>query len=491
MKLNIQGEMNLSYVQNLCLIFFPGAKFAQDEELTDETPIVDVSLTNEGDIFRAYCKMTLGEKSESAEAVFDRSGENGESYSADRAGKIAVGKAFYSAGGKLFDYQPPWGILTGIRPAKMAANYYSELHSKLAVRRVLVGDYLLSPKKARLVTDIAVAEQKTLSRYGLDTCSLYISVPFCPTRCAYCSFVSYSTKRLISLIPDYLVRVMEDIETTAKIIKEKGQKVVSVYIGGGTPTMLSAKELSMLLSKIRECIDFSTVEEFTLEGGRPDTFTEEKLIAIKEAGVTRISVNPQTLCDDILRGIGRAHTSEDFFRAFEMTRKVGIPCINTDVIAGLPGDSFPGFSKTMDGIVALRPENITVHTFSVKTASDILHSGVNVYSRSSIQAVKCVDYSQVVTLNSGYSAYYLYRQKNTVGNLENVGFTLPGFAGLYNSLIMSDQHNIYAVGASAVTKLIGENGPKRFFCPKYPYEYLDATKEKREEFFRSEKEFGI
>jgi len=487
MKLIINGEINPSYVQTLCLIFFPGAKFAENEVVTEETPVVEVTVREEKDGFFASADMKYGDAVGSCQYTFPRSS----AYTSEKSAKIAVGAAIYGAGEKLFDYMPPWGILTGIRPAKIAGKLYSEHGSKAAVRKVLVEDYLVSPKKARLVTDIAVSEQNTFSKYKGNTCSLYISIPFCPTRCAYCSFVSYSTKRLLSMIPEYLVRLTDDIDRVTDIIKEKGQEIVSVYIGGGTPTTLDAEQLEMLLSKLSSRIDMSSVAEFTLEAGRPDTITPEKMQIAKKHGVTRISVNPQTLCDDVLRGIGRAHTSEDFYRAMDMARESGIPCINTDLIAGLPGDSFTGFSKTVDKIIELRPENITVHTFCVKNAADILHSGVNVFSRNNTEAVKCVDYSQVMAMNSGYIPYYLYRQKNTVGNLENVGFSLSGFNGLYNSLIMCDEHNIYAVGAGAVTKLVGKDGPKRFFTPKYPYEYLDENlnSDKRLELFEQLREF--
>lgn len=470
MIVKIEGDINVSYVQNLCLIFFPGAKFASDEVETEETPKAYVTVEREEGGYRAFVTLEGNEAKESSSAFIAFNSL----YDERNVKQMAVGSAFYEAGCRLNKYSPPWGILTGIRPGKIAARLYDRLSTKTAVKRALTNDYLLSPKKAQLITNVALYEQKILKRYDKSTCSLYISIPFCPTRCAYCSFVSYATPRLLSLIPEYLERLKTDIAQTAEIIKKRGQRIVTLYIGGGTPTTLNEKQLQDLLSFIGKQVDVSALDEYTLEGGRPDTITPEKLRVAAENGVTRISINPQTLNDDILEGIGRKHTADDFFRAYYQARKSGIPVINTDIIAGLPGDNFASFSKTVDQIAELCPENITVHTFFVKKASDILHSGVNVYSRNIRDAVKCVDYSQLVASSKKYHPYYLYRQKNTVGNLENVGFSLDGYDGIYNCLIMAEEHDIYACGAGAVTKLVSPQGPiKRFYMPKYPYEYLD------------------
>ena len=477
MILNINGDINISYVQNLCLLFFPGEKFPPDEVETDETPKAYVTLERKDDGYFAHVRLVANDKCEEASRFF----KNDPMYTDRAAAQHAVGTAFFEAGCKLIKYTPPWGILVGIRPGKIASKLYGELGSKLAVRRVLVNDYLLSPKKAQLITNVALTEERILQHYPKNTCSLYISIPFCPTRCAYCSFISYATPRLLSLIPKYLIRLKQDIARMAEIIAKRGQTIVTVYIGGGTPTMLNKAQLRDLLSFIESVIDVSGLDEYTLEGGRPDTIDPDKLDIASRYGVGRISINPQTLNDDVLAGIGRKHTSDDFFRAFYQARNSGIKAINTDVIAGLPGDHFASFSKTIDQIAELRPENITVHTFFVKKASDIVHSGVNIFQRNVREAVKCVDYAQLVTAAKKYHPYYLYRQKNTVGNLENVGFSLDGYDGIYNCLIMAEQQNIYACGAGAVTKLVSDDGNiKRFYMPKYPYEYLDMEKEPEE-----------
>ena len=477
MKLTVNGDINLSYVQNLCLMFFPGSKFSENEEQSDDLPWAKVTLKRLKNGYKAKVALGRLEKSEES-TVFV---EDNPLYNDKNIAQMAVGSAFYEAGTRLIKYNPPWGILVGIRPGKIATKLYDELGSKMAVRRALTNDYLLSPKKAQLITNVSLTEQKILQKYGKDCCGLYVSIPFCPTRCAYCSFISYATPRLLSLIPEYLVRLKADIKKTVGIIEEKGKKIVTVYIGGGTPTTLTAPQLEDLLSCIGECVDVSSLDEYTLEGGRPDTVDTEKLEIAVRHGVTRVSINPQTLNDDILVGIGRKHTSDDFYRAFYEARRSGIKAINTDVIAGLPGDNFASFSKTVDQIVELKPENLTVHTFFVKKASDILHSGVNVYSRNSREAVKCVDYSQLMAAGAKYHPYYLYRQKNTVGNLENVGFSLDGYDGIYNCLIMAEEHDIYACGAGGVSKLVSASGViKRFCMPKYPYEYLDMAEDGEE-----------
>lgn len=489
MKVYVEGKINLNYVQSLCLMYFPGEKFSETEVESEETPVVSVKMKTDDSSCYAYAQIKMGEITADGESTY----KYNETRTALRTEKVAVATAIFNAGVKFFEYRPAWGILTGIRPAKVTAALYKELGTKTAVKKVLTNEYLLTPKKASLVTDIAVNELKILSHYGKDTCSLYVSIPFCPTRCAYCSFVSYSTKRLLSLIPDYLNQLLLDLDEIIDIIEEKGQRIVTVYIGGGTPTTLTADQLYILLSKIASRIDVTTLHEYTLEAGRPDTITEEKLRIAKELGITRISINPQTLNDAVLQGIGRNHTAADFFDAFEKTRKSGIERINTDLIAGLPGEGFKSFSKSVDEIIKLGPENITVHTFCVKKAAEVKHTNLNIYSRNGGEAVKCVDYSQIMAMNAGYVPYYIYRQKNSVGNLENVGFAMNGKEGLYNILMMEETHCIYAAGAGAVTKLVADNGEiKRFFMPKYPFEYLDCDRiEKREAIFNEIRGFQI
>ena len=420
----------------------------------------------------------------------------------ERTLKLSVGGAVLAALGDLVSYRPAWGMMIGVRPSKVASEMLNAGISKTRVKKILNSDYLVIPKKAALATDIAVTEKRIIGERSPKDCSVYISIPFCPSRCTYCSFVSYTSKRLLDLIPEYIERLKVDIRANFETIDRLGLRVRTLYIGGGTPTILSEDQLRDLLSYISSLTDVSTLEEYTMEAGRPDTITEEKLSVAREYGVTRISVNPQSLSDDVLYSIGRHHTAEDFYRAFSDARRAKIKTVNVDLIAGLPGDNFKRFSVTMDKVLQLTPENITVHTFCVKKSAEILKQRSDVYSVRGGDAGKCVDYSQIKAQQAGYIPYYMYRQKNTVGNYENVGFALHGHEGLYNIYMMEEIHSIFAAGAGAVTKLVDNRTVidatatadekktiERLFHQKYPYEYLAEDRsiqfaQKAEEFYR-------
>ena len=485
MILKVNGDINRYYVQTLCMVFFPGSTFGENEQSGEGVPevSVDVYRDSDGMSVSAYASIKLNDKI--CEATESVSLEEEITFATHEA--IAVGRAIFAAGKELLGHTPPWGILTGVRPAKVANTILRSGKGILKTKKILRDEYFLNPQKAALAVSVANAEYKIMKRTEQNTCSLYISIPFCPSRCAYCSFVSYTTKRLLSMIEEYLDAMLLDLDSTLRTIKELGLRLTTIYIGGGTPTTLSAEQLERLMLKIDEHIDTSELLEFTLEAGRPDTITREKLEVAKAHGVTRVSVNPQTLSDDILKEIGRRHTVDDFFRAFSLAKDIGFRDINVDLIAGLPGDDFKNFSETVDRIIDLQPTNITVHTFCVKKASDALRNNSSIYSLTGGDAAKSVSYSQLKTKFAGYKPYYMYRQKNTVGNLENVGFSIEGHEGLYNVYMMEEFQTIFAVGAGAVTKLVRfENGYKseptmlRLFRPKYPYEYLREAKEAEE-----------
>ncbi|MBO5006172.1 MAG: coproporphyrinogen dehydrogenase HemZ, partial [Clostridia bacterium] len=397
--------------------------------------------------------------------------------SSERSANIACGKAFFEAGKSLRGISPQWGILTGIRPSKFIMDLMIEGNTRSQAVKILKEDFLVNPKKANIAADIACAEQKIIEAMDKDSCSLYISIPFCPSRCHYCSFVSYSSPKLLSLIDDYLEKLCSDIEETVDMIKALGLKLSTIYIGGGTPTTLNEKQLNKLFSAILKKVDVTTIDEFTLEAGRPDTITAEKLAEAKNAGVTRVSINTQTFNDEVLEMIGRKHTSKDFYNAFEIARSSGIENINTDLIAGLPGEGFQSFSYSIDKLIKLRPENITIHTLCIKNAADFSKIKSEIYKKNVRDVTKCVDYSQIAAKNAGYLPYYIYRQKNSVGNLENVGFALPGTVGKYNIYMMDEIQSIFSVGAGAVSKLVSLDKSKiqRIFEYKYPYEYLSDT----------------
>ncbi len=474
MILTVEGTANKYYVQTLCMIFFPGAKFSESERPGDGVPEILVRVAAESEGYTAYAAMKLGAKFVEAHGaamptpdISDRA----------RLEKIAIGRAIFSAGKSLLGYTNPWGILTGVRPAKVANEIMSRGADMNMAKRILRDEYFLNPKKAALAVSVAANENKLVRKLPGDLCSVYISIPFCPSRCAYCSFVSYASSKLLSLLDEYLLQLYKDIDRMFAVVREAGLRVATVYIGGGTPTVLNEKQLTALLSRVNQNVDPSSLLEFTLEAGRPDTITAGKLAVALAHGVTRISVNPQTLDDEVLRGIGRHHTVADFFRAYEIAAASGIRDINVDLIAGLPGDGFAGFSRTVDRILELAPTNLTVHTFCVKKASDFLRENSNVYSITGGDVAKCVEYSQIRTKAEGYRPYYMYRQKNTVGNQENVGYAKEGREGYYNVFMMEELHSIFAVGAGAVTKLVrtgvgGKREISRIFTPKYPYEYL-------------------
>ena len=478
MKLYVEGNINRYYVQTLCMIFFPGEKFPEDEEVGENTPVLSLKLTCDSERALAYVEASRGEKKVVAERDYlfaDRPSE-------ERTRKLAVGAAVLAALSELVKYKPAWGMLVGVRPSKVAMEMLNSGMSKSRVKRTLVGDFLVSPKKAGLAVDVARKEKEIIGIPQKKDCSIYISIPFCPTRCSYCSFVSYTSKRLLSLIPEYVERLCADVRELFSTVNMLGLNVKTVYIGGGTPTILNEEQLEKLLSTVSDCYDVSKLEEYTFEGGRPDTITAEKLRIAKKYGVNRVSVNTQSLSEEVLKGIGRDHTADDFFRAYNIAAESGIQYINTDLIAGLPKDRYSSFSATMDKIVELHPHNITVHTFCVKKSAEILKQDSQVYSITGGDVGKCVDYSQLKALQSGYSAYYMYRQKNTVGNFENVGFSLEGAEGLYNVYMMEEVHSILSAGAGAVTKLVDYNSDNngkididRVFNPKYPYEYLSQN----------------
>jgi len=496
MILKIDGELKPYYAQTLCMMFFPGVKFPENEVSAPEIPeahfqIRDTETGAESDVALymngRVCKSSAG-------------CSTGAHMDLNKARQLAAGIAFYRAASEMTGTLPPWGILTGVRPAKIASELLRDGLSAEDAAAWIADKYLTTPQKASLAAHVAEAESRLIKPEMVQKCSVYIAIPFCPTRCAYCSFVSYTSPKLLSLIPDYLLALKSNIHTVFETVRSLHLPVSSVYIGGGTPTVLNEQQLQFLLSAVAEETDVSVLEEFTLEAGRPDTITKGKLKTAADYGVSRISVNTQTLNDDILRAIGRSHDASQFFEAYEAARASGIKHINVDMIAGLPGESAESFSRSLDRVAELHPDNVTVHTFSVKKAAEIRHDGDSVYDPDGIAAAEAVDYSQRKLSECGYIPYYMYRQKNTVGNLENVGYAFPGAEGLYNIYMMEEVHSIFAAGASAVTKLVsppdeaGNVRIDRIFESKYPYEYLkdyagEAGRERSNSFMNTAREF--
>lgn len=365
---------------------------------------------------------------------------------------------------------PPWGLMTGIRPVKKVTELMEQGRSYGEIRKILTERFEISEEKFRLAYDTAVNQFPILKSLAPESVSLYISIPFCPTRCSYCSFVSHSMDTAIKLIPEYVDALCRELEITGEIVRETGVKINTVYFGGGTPTSLSAEEIRTIMECVRKNFDLENVLEYSFEAGRPDTVTAEKLRVIKEMGADRISINTQTLNDEVLKNIGRNHTADEFFRAFELARNAGFGVINTDLIAGLPTETTESFIKSLDGVIALSPENITVHTLTIKRASNLFEQE---RGENDISVSDMVDYSIDALTANGYMPYYLYRQKNTVDNLENVGYSKKNCESRYNIFIMDETQTIIGAGCSASTKLVYPDGKiSRIHNYKFPYEYI-------------------
>ena len=379
---------------------------------------------------------------------------------------------------ECFNYSPQWGILTGVRPAKL----FSRLTKSKGI--LFAEDYfknylMVSDKKIALCKETIKGENEITSLSKPDSFSLYISIPFCPSRCNYCSFVSHSVEQAKAYIPQYVELLCNEIKLTAQKAKANNLKLMTVYIGGGTPTTLSAEQLTMVMNTVRDNFDSGSILEYTVEAGRPDTITKEKLIAIKNGGATRISINPQTMNDNVLLNIGRRHTAQQAIESFKLARECGFDNINMDLIAGLSGDDYESFKKTVEIVTALNPESVTVHSLSMKRASNLTANGELPEIEMGKIASNMVDFAYNYLGENKIFPYYMYRQSKTVGNLENVGYAKKGFECLYNVYIMDETHTILACGASAVTKLREPNGDKieRIFNFKYPYEYINRFEE--------------
>ncbi len=385
---------------------------------------------------------------------------------------MAVARLLFACLQKRTGKRPAWGVLTGVRPVKQVHRLMEQGKTEPEILQIMREEYLCTDQKTQLAFQTAM-QQLSMPKPYAKGFNLYISIPFCVSRCSYCSFVSRTVTKSLRLIPQYVHKLCMEIEAIGVLACRQGLRLDTIYIGGGTPTALEAPLLGAVMEAVSRSFDLSDVREYTVEAGRADTITEEKLQVIRQNGAERISVNPQTLNDSVLAEIGRQHTAADFFRAYEMVRRAGFSCVNTDLIAGLPTDTAESFRHSITGILALSPENITVHTLAIKRAS-----GINTEQKQALggilanPAAEMVDDAQARLTAAGYVPYYLYRQKNMVDNLENVGWAKPGQESLYNIYIMEETQTILAAGAGAVTKLVGKNGLERVFNFKHAEEYI-------------------
>ena len=389
--------------------------------------------------------------------------------------ELQMGILLYRLLSKAYDKELPWGILTGVRPIKLFSRL-ADSDGEEEAERYFRDTLLVSAEKTALAKTVRRNQHAIISRSDRRSFSLYVSIPFCPTRCNYCSFVSQSIEKAKKLIEDYVPLLLREIRCTAEIAKALDLRLESVYIGGGTPTTLSAGQLELLLSEIEADFDMRSCAEFTVEAGRPDTVTREKLLALKRHAVTRISINPQTFNDSVLEHIGRRHTAQQTVDAFVLARELGFDNINMDLIAGLTTDTPESFEQTIEAVRRLDPESVTVHTLAVKRSARLNSSDA---VREQAYTARMLDYAKERLTDGGYEPYYLYRQSKMLSNLENIGWAKPGFFSPYNIYIMEETHSILACGAGAVTKLrdTGSDYLERIFNFKFPYEYISRFDE--------------
>ena len=386
----------------------------------------------------------------------------------------ALKQAFYRAGTALLGVEPPWGALTGVRPVKLPTKAMKEGMTAAQAKAQLMREFHVSPVRAQLAMDCAQASLAVDRSLGDREISLYIGIPFCPTRCAYCSFVSADVGKALKLLTPYLEALCDEVRETGRVLKESGLTVRSFYMGGGTPTTLSAEQMDLLLTCCEEHLPLEGCTEYTVEAGRPDTITREKLVVLARHHIERISINPQTLEDHVLRAIGRRHSAGDIQQANELAREIGFDCINMDLIAGLPRDTYEGFCRSLDGVLAMEPENVTVHTLALKKGSTLMERGDIIPDGA--QVARMLEYSINTLLAAGYRPYYLYRQKFMSGSLENVGWAKPGTDSFYNIVMMEELQTVISVGGGGVTKLVDRENNRivRLPNPKYPHDYLTS-----------------
>ena len=445
-------------MEALCRMFLHGRelKITEEAEIPPKEDYIYTAL--EGD------EITVKAKIDGKYAEAKRTAEN------DHARNMEL--AVFGVLTEILSIRPKWGVLTGIRPVKLAMQLHDMGLSEEEIRKKLKEERLVSDEKLDLLLTTMEHELEIRASSRPNSVSLYISIPFCPSRCSYCTFTSHSVEKAAKLIPQYVELLCGELKDIAVLIDEIGLHLETVYMGGGTPTVLTAKQLDRVLSTVNESFDMTGVRELTVEAGRPDTITAEKLAVLKKNGVGRISINPQTMDDEVLAAIGRKHTAEDVKNAFTLAKTFGFDSINMDLISGLPGDNMEKFRKTIAEVIAMNPDNITLHTLTVKHGANLAPMAQSVFAAT---ADAMNEYAYGEFAKAGYFPYYLYRQKGTVDNLENVGFCKPGKEGIYNIFIMDETHTILSAGAGGVTKLKAPYDKKieRIFNFKYPYEYIE------------------
>lgn len=444
------------HTQKIAIIFFPMEKIQFD------TPDnIEIITTEEGDTLTADVKVYSRRQTASCTV---RENE-------DRA--MALSLLLYGVLSELTGFRPPWGVLYGVRPARL-------MHAKTELlgeedAKAFFSQSLVQENKIDLTVSVMHRENRIIALSQPHSFSLYVSIPFCPSRCSYCSFVSHAIENTHKLIEDYVELLCRELTEKAAVAKQLGLRLETIYFGGGTPTTLSAEQLDKLLTTIEQHFDLSTLREYTVEAGRPDTVTEAKLQTLLHHYVGRISINPQSFNDEVLRAIGRKHTVQQVYDAFALARSMGFDNINMDFIAGLNNDTLPSFQNSVNSAVALGAESVTVHNLALKSAAYLVTENEYFDNSRRYLAADMMDYSYQRLSASGYYPYYMYRQSKSLGNLENCGWCKEGKECLYNVFMMDETHTVLAAGAGAVTKLVDRPGGRleRIYNYKYPYEYLN------------------
>ena len=394
-------------------------------------------------------------------------------------------QSYYLAALPHLAHAPAWGALAGVRPTKLSTRHILDGGTAKSADKMLRAVYFVEPARRKLAIDCSLSTVKAVNLLNEKDISLYVGIPFCPTRCAYCSFVSRTIGRRTELMTPYLEALSKELSVTGELLKKSGRTIRSVYIGGGTPTTLTSAQMAWLLDTIHASFDLSRCLEFTVEGGRPDTLNAEKLRTIRAHGADRMSINPQTMEDPVLKACGRPHTAEDVLRAYKEAEAAGFTAINMDLIAGLPQDSYAGFCRSLDTVISLKPANITVHTLALKKGADLFEKKVDLPSQEEVS--RMVDYANAQLAKHGYRPYYLYRQKYMSGSFENVGWSRDGLDCLYNIYMMEEVHTILSLGGGGMNKVNLPNGRlERFHNPKFPEQYIeqiDSVLDQKKELF--------
>ena len=476
MKLYFTGHDCKYAVEQMMMTLFPGQRplYPQEPPQPGEDWAA-VEVARQGAGVTASARLCWQGREAAACRTEDLTGAE-DPLEEERRVQHAVRFAFYEAGVALLGAPPAWGALTGVRPVKLPAAVLAAGGNQEEARALLTDTYGVSPARADLAMDCALASVATARSLKPRELSLYVGIPFCPTRCAYCSFISADVGRALKLVEPYLEGLFREIDGAGAMLRRCGWRVRTVYIGGGTPTTLTAGQLHALLGRMEEALDLSGCTEFTVEAGRPDTITAGKLSVLRAHGVDRVSVNPQTMEDHVLSAMGRSHTAGDILAAMDLVRESGIPLVNMDLIAGLPQDTLAGFCRSLDQVMAQAPANITVHTLALKRGARLMEGREGLPSAEEVAAM--LDYAGKALRGAGYRPYYLYRQKYMSGSFENVGWCLPGTVNAYNICMMEELHPVLSLGAGGVTKLVGGQGRiTRLSNPKYPQEYIQQLEQ--------------